>query len=482
MYKILFASSEVHPLIKTGGLADVAGTLPVELAHLGQDVGIILPAYPACKTRLENLTEVACLQIPSAPEPVRILKSQLPEGPNPIWLVDSPEHFDRPGNPYVDENGQDWPDNAARFATFCQAIVAFANHPALGRQPDIIHCNDWQTGLLPPLLTQAKNRPATLFTIHNLSYQGVFPRQQFKALKLPPRWWSPDALEFHHQFSFIKGGLVFADWLTTVSPTYAQEILTPEFGCGLDGVLRRRTERLTGILNGADYQHWDPAHDSFLEKPYNQSCWPHKAFNKLALQRHYGLLEDETIPLLGFVGRLVEQKGIDLILRALPELLSEKIQVVFLGQGDEDYENALRQLASRYPQQMGLSIHYDERLAHGIQAGADIFLMPSRFEPCGLTQLYALRYGTVPIVRCTGGLSDTVVDATEENLRRGRATGFIFTEPTPSRLLATIQRALTLYNQRSLWRQLALTGMEQDFSWQASAKAYLNLYRRLVPS
>lgn len=482
MYKILFASSEVHPLIKTGGLGDVAGTLPVELAHLGQDVGIILPAYPACKTHLENLTEVACLQLPSAPGPVRILKSQLPEGPNPVWLVDSPEHFDRPGNPYLDENGQDWPDNASRFATFCQAIAAFASHPALGRQPDIIHCNDWQTGLLPPLLSQAKNHPATLFTIHNLSYQGVFPRQQFEALKLPSGWWSPDALEFHQQFSFIKGGLVFADWLTTVSPTYAREILTPEFGCGLDGVLRRRAEHLTGILNGADYQHWDPIHDTFIEKPYDKSCWPHKAFNKLALQRHYGLLEDETIPLLGFVGRLVEQKGIDLILRALPKLLSEKVQVVFLGQGDEDYEHALQKLASRYPHQMGLSIRYDEQLAHGIQAGADIFLMPSRFEPCGLTQLYALRYGTVPVVRRTGGLSDTVVDATEENLRRGRATGFIFTEPTPSALLAAIRRALALYHQRSLWRQLALTGMEQDFSWRASAKAYLHLYRRLVPN
>lgn len=484
MYKILFASSEVHPLIKTGGLGDVAGTLPVELAHLGQEVGIILPAYPACKSGLEDLTEVACLRLPAVAEPVRILKGQFPEGPNLVWLVDSPALFDRPGNPYLRENGRDWPDNALRFATFCRAIAAFANHPELGWQPDIIHCNDWQTGLVAPFLTQAplKNRPATLFTVHNLSYQGVFPYQEYEALALPAEWWSPEALEFYHQFSFIKGGLVFADWLTTVSPTYAREILTPEFGCGLDGVLRKRAERLTGILNGADYQRWDPARDSFIEKRYDKTCWRHKAVNKLALQRRYGLPEDDTIPLLGFVGRLVEQKGIDLILDALPELLSERIQIVFLGQGDENHQLALQKLASHHPRQVGLSINYDEGLAHGIQAGADIFLMPSRFEPCGLTQLYALRYGTVPIVRHTGGLSDTVVDATEANLRCGAATGFAFAEPAPSALLAAIQRALALYAQPSRWRELALTGMKQDFSWQASAKTYLSFYRRLVPN
>jgi starch synthase len=411
---------------------------------------------------------------------IRILKGQLPGGTNPVWLVDSPAHFDRPGNPYLDESGQDWPDNAARFAAFCRAIVMFANHPEFDWQPDIIHCNDWQTGLVPPLLAPMKNRPASLFTIHNLAYQGVFPRRQFEALELPSHLWSPAALEFYHQFSFIKGGLVFADWLTTVSPTYAQEILTPEFGCGLDGVLRKRADHLTGILNGADYQRWDPTHDPFIEKCYDKTCWHHKILNKLALQRRYGLPEDGSIPLLAFVGRLVEQKGIDLIIDILPELCAEKIQVVFLGEGDEDYQNALRKLASRYPQQIGLSISYDERLAHGIQAGADIFLMPSRFEPCGLTQIYALRYGTVPIVHNTGGLSDTVVNVTEENLRRGLATGFVFGKPIPSMLFTTIRRALVLYAQHNQWRKLALAGMEQDFSWRASAKIYLSLYRQLL--
>ncbi|ABA57284.1 glycogen synthase (ADP-glucose) [Nitrosococcus oceani ATCC 19707] len=480
MYKILFATSEAHPLIKTGGLGDVAGILPIELARLGLEAGIILPAYPACKTHLKNLKEVARLRLPAALEPVRILKGQLLEGPNPVWLVDSPAHFDRPGNPYLNEQGQDWPDNAARFTTFCRAVATLANSPEFDWQPDLIHCNDWQTGLIPPFLAPLRSRPATLFTIHNLAYQGVFSRQQFDALELPSAWWSPAALEFYNQISFIKGGLVFADWLTTVSPTYAKEILTPEFGCGLDGVLRGRSKRLTGILNGADYQRWDPRHDPFIEKRYDQTCWSHKASNKLALQRRYGLPEDDTLPVLGFVGRLVEQKGIDLILGALPKLLAEKIQVVFLGEGEERHQNALQQLASRYPNQIGVSISYDERLAHGVQAGADIFLMPSRFEPCGLTQLYALRYGTVPIARRTGGLSDTIVDATEKNLRQELATGFTFTESSPSALLTAIQRALACYAQSRQWRRLALTGMAQNFSWQTSAKAYFDLYQQLV--
>lgn len=480
MYKVLFATSEMHPLIKTGGLGDVAGALPLELAHLGHEVPIILPAYPACKTRLDNLTEIARLQPSLEAEPVRILESRLPEGPNPIWLVDSPKHFERPGNPYLDKNGQDWPDNAARFATFCQAIIALVNHPGFNWQPDIIHCNDWQTGLVPALLTRTDRRPATIFTLHNLSYQGVFPYENFKALELPSKLWSSAALEFYRRFSFIKGGLIFADWLTTVSPTYAREILTPAFGCGLDGVLRERAGQLTGILNGASYQCWNPASDTFIEQNYSQASWHGKALNKLALQRHYGLPQDETIPLLAFVGRLVEQKGIDLIINALPPLFSEKIQAVFLGEGDKNYEDDLQQLASRYPQQMGISLSYNEQLAHSTQAGADIFLMPSRFEPCGLTQLYALRYGTVPVVRNTGGLADTVVDATEENLQQGLATGFAFEESTASSLLTAIRRALALYHQRQQWRKLALNGMAQDFSWQISAKAYLNLYHRVV--
>lgn len=470
----------MQPLIKTGGLGDVAGALPIELAQLGQEVAIILPAYPACQAQLNNLTEVASLQLASAAGPVRILEGRLPGGVNRIWLVDSPKHFAHPGNPYVDKNGQDWPDNAARFTTFCQAIVALANHPSFNWQPDIIHCNDWQTGLVPALLSQMESRPATLFTVHNLSYQGLFPYKDFQALKLPSTLWSPGALEFHHQLSFIKGGLIFADWLTTVSPTYAKEILTPAFGCGLDGVLRERADRLTGILNGANYRRWNPASDTFIEQNYSQTSWHNKTFNKLALQRRCGLRQDETIPLLGFVGRLVEQKGIDLIIKALPPLLAKGVQAVFLGEGEKEYEDALQKLALRYPQQMGVSVNYSEPLAHSIQAGGDIFLMPSRFEPCGLTQLYALRYGTVPIVRHTGGLADTVVDATEENLQQGQATGFIFAKPTPSSLLTAIQRALTLYEQRRQWRKLALSGMAEDFSWQASAKAYLTLYHRML--
>jgi starch synthase len=479
--KILLAASEMYPFVKTGGLGDVIGALPIELAQLGEEVRIILPAYPSCKNHLGKVTEVAQLQIELGAAPIRILEGQLPGGINPIWLVDSPPHFERSGNPYVDAKGRDWPDNAVRFATFCRAIIALIGHPKLSWSPDIVHCNDWQTGLVPALLARQKSRPVTFFTIHNLSYQGVFPFEDFQSLQLPTDLWSPAALEFYHQFSFIKGGLVFADQLTTVSPTYAQEILTPEFGCGLDGVLRTRSNHLTGILNGVNYQRWDPTADTLIAQCYDKTCWHRKAINKLALQRHCGLREDTNSVVLGFVGRLVEQKGIDLILTLLPQLLLDpKNQFIFLGEGEQNYQDELRELAQRHPQQLGISISYDECLAHLIQAGADIFLMPSRFEPCGLSQLYALRYGTVPIVRRTGGLSDTVVDATEANLRQGRATGFAFEEATPAALLATIRRALTFYGQRSQWRQLALTGMEQDFSWHTSAKAYLELYRRVI--
>lgn len=478
--KILFAASEVHPLIKTGGLGDVAGALPVELARLEPEVRLILPAYSACKARLDKLTEAARLRLSSEAATVRVLEGQLPGGDIRVWLVDSPKHFERPGNPYTDENGQDWPDNAARFTIFCRAIAVLVHHPGFSWQPDIIHCNDWQTGLVPALLPRQGKRPATLFTVHNLSYQGVFPYEDFKDLALPAELWSPAAFEFHRNFSFIKGGLLLADRLTTVSPTYAKEILTPVFGCGLDDVLQERAGRLSGILNGANYHHWNPASDTFIEQNYDQNSRHRKISNKLALQRDYGLRRDEATPLLGFIGRLVEQKGVDLILDALPQLLAEKIQLVFLGEGDKEYEDALQALALRYPRQIGVSVSYSEPLAHRIQAGADIFLMPSRFEPCGLTQLYALRYGTVPVVHRTGGLADTVVNASGDNLQPGRATGFLFDKPVPDSLLTAIRQALALYEQRGRWRELALNGMAQDFSWQSSAQAYLKLYRRMM--
>ncbi len=477
--KVLFASSEVHPLIKTGGLADVSGSLPKALKKLHIDIRIILPAYPQAVERADDLQTMGSLPVQGCPEPIQILAGQLPNSNVKLYLVDAPRYFNRPGCPYTHPDGADWMDNAARFSTFSRAVVAVAQDRAnLHWQPSIVHCNDWQTGLVPAFLSAEARRPATIFTIHNLAYQGLFSAETFHALQLPQHWWSMDGLEFYGQTCFIKGGLVFADWLTTVSPSYAREIRTPEYGYGLEGLLQSRVERLVGILNGADYKEWDPEHDPALEKNYSKRNFHLKAENKTALQRDFNLPQDKQSPLFAYVGRLAEQKGIDLILAILPQLMNQGVQLVVLGTGQENYADALLASARQYPKQLAVGIGYDERLAHRVEASADMFLMPSRYEPCGLNQIYSLRYGTVPIVRRTGGLVDTVVDTTVRSTMHQTATGFIFDDPTPASLMATLQRALTFYRRPSLgWRKLAITGMEQDFSWDISAKEYLDLYQ-----
>jgi len=480
--KILFASSEAQPLIKTGGLADVAGSLPPTLRHLNHDIRLILPAYPEVVEKAIPLKEVATLHLSGHTEPVRLLSGTL-SGHLPLYLVDAPELFARPGNPYTGPDGNDWPDNAQRFALFCRAIVAMAlNQAGQNWQPDIIHCNDWQTGLVPPLLHHEGNRPATLFTIHNLAYQGIFDHTVFQKLQLPSELWSHDGLEFHDKLSFIKGGLAFADRLNTVSPTYAHEICTPEFGYGLEGLLRHRRDRLSGVLNGIDYQYWNPAADPYIHQHFDVSSFKLKQVNKLKLQKEMGLPQDESAFLLGYVGRLVEQKGIDLILELLPKLAQiENLQVVMLGSGISQFEEAMSDASERYLDNMAIHIGYNEQLAHRIEASSDCFLMPSRFEPCGLNQLYSLRYGTVPIVRRTGGLADTVVDVTSQSLLDGSATGFVFEHPTAPALWEAIERAIEFHHRpSSWWEKLAITGMRQDFSWPASAIQYLDLYRKAI--
>ncbi len=480
--KILFAASEAQPLIKTGGLADVAGALPPALAHFGHDVRLVLPAYPEAVEKAIPLHHLASLRLPGSDEPVRILEGRLGDDV-PLYLVDAPELFERPGNPYVAADGHDWPDNPERFALFCRAIAAIAlDHAGLDWHPDLVHCNDWQTGLVPALLADEGNRPATLFTIHNLAYQGVFDRAAFDRLGLDPALWSLDALEFHGNFSFIKGGLAFADWITTVSPTYAREILTPAFGYGLEGLLRHRRERLEGILNGIDYRLWDPATDPAIPHHYDASRFGRKQENKRALQRELGLPEEKSALLFGHIGRLVEQKGVDMILDVLPGLLRRPgTQLVLLGSGSADLEQALREVAKRHPDRVAAWIGYDEALAHRVEAGCDCFLMPSRFEPCGLNQLYSLRYGSVPLVHRTGGLADTVVDATPHNLVEGRATGFVFDQPDSGALWKAMERAMEFWHQPGdAWRKLAVNGMRQDFSWDASARRYLAIYRRAI--
>ncbi|GAB4512172.1 MAG: glycogen synthase GlgA [Sulfuricaulis sp.] len=480
MPKILFVASEAHPLVKTGGLGDVAGSLPVALQSPGTDVRLLLPAYRDAVARAGKLKTVATLSIAGIEAPVKIMEGRLPDTPLITWLADFPPAYDRPGNPYLDSRGQPWPDNAMRFALLAHVATALAlGRTRLKWRPDVVHCHDWQTGLVPALLAPEKSRPATVFTIHNLSYQGLFPPRTFAALGLAPELWSPEALEFHGQMSFIKGGLVFADQLTTVSPTYAREIQTPEWGDGLDGLLRHRAARLTGILNGIDASEWNPAHDRFLVKRYSMRQLRDKAANKLALQREFGLPQEADTPLIGMVGRLVQQKGIDLVIDTLPGFMHRPLQLVVLGSGETGYEETLRKQAARHAGRMAVHIGYDEQLAHRIEAGADMFLMPSRFEPCGLNQLYSLRYGTVPIVRHVGGLADTVVDATEENIKSGNATGIVFKDARAATLLGAVDRALTLRRDAVRWKQIMLAGMRQDFSWDRSAAEYLQLYERL---
>ncbi|HEY9198689.1 MAG TPA: glycogen synthase GlgA, partial [Gammaproteobacteria bacterium] len=415
--KILFASSEAHPLIKTGGLADVSGALPKALHDLKQDVRLILPAYQELLARVDAPREIARITLPGTLDSVRVLETVLPESAVPVYLIEAPRCFDRSGNPYTGPDGRDWPDNAARFARFCRAVVEVAQDRAgLDWRADIVHCNDWQTGLVPALLSLETPRPATVFTVHNLAYQGLFDWPTFQSLDLPYDWWSLHALEFHDQLSFIKGGLVYADWLTTVSPTYAREIRTAEYGCGLEGLLTQRADRLSGILNGADYALWDPAADPLLEQHFSRKSLKGKAGNKQALQMQFDLPAAPKLPLFAHIGRLVAQKGIDLLLEILPQLMERPLQLVILGSGQADLEAALRAAQRDYPDRLGIRIGYDEVLAHRIEAGADAFLMPSRFEPCGLNQIYSLRYGTLPIVRRTGGLADTVTDTRTASL------------------------------------------------------------------
>ena len=474
--RILFASSEAYPLIKTGGLADVAGSLPRALVSLKQDIRLILPAYPQAREKLGKSKTVAEFEI--AGHAVRLLQGRLPGTRVTTWLLDCPPLFDRPGNPYLNEQGQPWPDNAERFALFARVLQHLAlDRAGLGWQPDLLHCNDWQTALAPALLAQENRRPATLFTIHNLAYQGLFDHATFARLGLPGSLWSHHALEFHQQLSFIKGGLVFADHINTVSPSYAEEIQRPEFGCGLDGLLRHRRAVLSGILNGIDTDEWNPGTDPRLVQNYNRRTLARKTLNKTALQRHFGLPEEPAHLLFGFIGRLVEQKGLDDILASLPAMMNEAVQFAFLGSGQSHYEQALAELAARHPGKVAVEIGYSEELSHRIEAGADAFLMPSTFEPCGLNQMYSLRYGTLPIVRETGGLRDTVVDISEDNLKNDRATGVVFSGEGEDNLLRALRRAQQLYQDQGLWKQVQLAAMRQDFSWRRSAQAYLDLYR-----
>lgn len=480
--RVLLAASEAWPLIKTGGLGDVVGALPIALREQNIDARLVLPGYPAVLAALTGTRPVAQSALYGAS--ITLLRGDLAAGMGrrlPVYAVATPA-FDRPGDPYHAPGGADWPDNPARFALFCRTAAALAlGHLAPDWRADVVHAHDWQTGLVPALLNLHPRRPGTVFTIHNLAYQGLVEADAADALGLPNDWWRMDALEFFGQLSLIKGGLVFADRLTTVSPRYAQEIQTPAFGCGLDGLLRHRAGDLTGVLNGIDTRLWDPATDPALPHPYDADHLDGKAANKAALQQELGLAAEPGALLLGLVGRLVAQKGIDLLIDALPRLAPD-VQLAVLGSGDAAYGAALRAAAAAQPWRIAFRAGYDEALAHRIQAGSDAFLVPSRFEPCGLTQLYALRYGTVPVVRRVGGLADTVIDASPQNLASGRATGVAFEASSSTALLEAIDRTQVLYRTGEPWRALQRSAMAQDHSWAQAAGQYAALYRELAPA
>ena len=488
--KILFACSEIVPLIKTGGLADVCGALPLALRNSHYSIRIIMPAYGEVLDKLKSRKVVSRLFLSGIPGDITLWQSSLPNTKVKLYLVEYAPAFAREGNPYQSPKGHPWQDNAERYTLFGRAVTEVAlNHADLDWQPDLVHCNDWQTGLVPALLDLHPQRPATVFTIHNLAYQGLFPHETFQSLALPQQLWSPTAMEFHNQFSMIKGGLVYADQINTVSAQYAKEIQTEEFGYGLEGLLRHRRSVLHGIVNGIDDQVWNPATDTLIDSNYDSDSLEKKTINKKSLQQQAGLPVDNSVLLLGFIGRLVEQKGIDLIIAAMQQLLSNKqsavkdlpaIQLVLLGSGDSAFESQLKQLAEDYPKQISVTIGYDEAMAHRIEAGVDAFLMPSRFEPCGLNQLYSLRYGTLPIVHHVGGLADTVVDTTEETIKNHSATGFVFDNPGTQALTKAIDRCRQLYTRQKAWQQVMLNAMNKTFNWADSAAQYRELYKLAI--
>ena len=456
--RVLMASSEAHPYAKTGGLADVLGALPQALVRLGHAVDVMVPRY-------RGITQSEVIA-----DGVRFL------------FVDHPGYFDR--DYLYGTGGHDYADNAERFAYFARAAV---NQARLGGY-DVVHAHDWQAGLVPLLLGGGESAvpkapvPGTVLTIHNLAYQGIFDASWLPRLALPWTLFHLNALEFWGRISYLKAGLLFSRILTTVSPRYAREIQTPEYGCGFDGILRYRAADLVGILNGIDYNRWNPRHDPHLPAPYDASKLEGKALAKRALLAEFGFGDDPALlkrPIVGMISRLVDQKGFDLVADLADELPRLDATFVMLGSGDRRYEDLFLGLASRYPGKFAARIGFDEALAHRIEGGSDLFLMPSRFEPCGLNQMYSLRYGTLPLVRATGGLYDTVRNY---DAATGAGTGFTFDEYSAQALLGTLRWALSIYEDRGAWRAMQVAGMRQDLSWDASAKEYEQVYKRAIGS
>jgi starch synthase len=469
--RVLLAAAEIYPFAKTGGMADVCGALPRALQALGAEVRLLLPGYESALDTLRGARLAADLDTVLGVSPVRLLEGKADSGLT-VWLLDCPALYRRPGTPYQDEHGADWPDNALRFGVFCHAIARLAlGEPRLAWRPQVLHCHDWHTGLAPYLLSYARSeRPRTVFTIHNAAFQGCFPLAMAPRLGVSEEVLQPDGIEFYGQLSFLKAALRYADRLTTVSPSYARELLTPEFGCGLEGLIAARAGDFVGILNGIDTDLWNPATDAFIAQRYSAHALDGKAACKADLQKETGLAADPAAPIVAFASRLTAQKMADVTLERLPALLARhpRMQFALVGNGEPSIEAGFKSLARKYAGRMGVRIGYSEAEEHRLHAGADLLLHGARFEPCGLAQMYAMRYGALPVVRRVGGLADTVAEG--EN-------GFVFEEADGAAMEQALERGLEHYTGTpDAWRRLQRQAMNDDFGWAPSAREYLQLY------
>jgi len=477
MIEVLSVASEVYPLIKTGGLADVAGALPLALAETGVTMRTLVPGYPAVLAKLTGGREVAQFEDLFGFRG-RLIAGRV-EGLDLI-VLDVPPLYDRPGNPYVGPEGWDWPDNWKRFAALSWVASELGLGLVEGYQPQIIHAHDWQAGLVPAYVKYGPSATLkTVMTVHNMAFQGTYSADIFAQLRLPPHAFSVEGVEYYGGVGYLKAGVECADVVTTVSPTYATEIRTPAFGMGLDGLLANRSDTVFGVLNGIDMNAWDPATDKALVRNYTANSLHHRDENKAALRERFGL-EPSDGPLFVVVSRLTWQKGIDLLAACIDMIVAAGGQLAVLGSGEAELENAVRGAAMRHPGQVGLVTGYNEELSHLLQGGGDVVLVPSRFEPCGLTQLYALRYGAIPLVSRVGGLNDTVIDANVAALQAEVATGVQFAPPNEAALADAIRRVLSLYADQKLWKKMQKRGMKSDVSWQASAAQYAQLYASLI--
>ena len=480
--RILLASSEVHPYSKTGGLADMVSALAKVLARAGHRIGLVTPLYLGIRERCAELRRLRPLpEIPLGIPGVRGELWTLDPAPGlTIYFVDQPAFYQRAG--LYQQDGVDYPDNAQRFLFLAKVVAHLGLN--LDWKPELVHLNDWQTAFAALYLYHlhqppgCENVPRTCLTIHNLAYQGLFPPSQYALTNLPWDYFVPGRVEFYGQVNFLKAGICCADVLTTVSPRYAREITTPEFGCGLEGMLRERQRALFGILNGVDYEEWNTTNNPYLKHSYSAADLSGKAANKAELQKEFGLKVDASIPLFGSIGRLVEQKGVDILWQALQEMLNANIQFVQVGSGSGVFQRGFQDLARSFPDRAAVRIGFAEELSHRIEAGCDFFLMPSRFEPCGLNQMYSMRYGTIPIVRATGGLDDTVIDPRED---LDRANGIKFHEYSGRALAKGIRKALALFAKPELLQRFRLNAMAADFSWDRTAAQFLEVYQKTLP-